>query len=147
MNNFKRINHCKFHHKSYLKPFLSYPPCIVCREYSSIIFNVKKCALYSIKYGNLLRYFFTSDQFHSRKKQHKSKLEPKILPQKFSLRMRFCSRLEQHWSASSNKILLCNWVLNEADTLESSSTRIHSCPMQGFLNTHLVGEMPILLKL
>jgi len=24
----------------------------VCREYFSIIFNVKKCALYSIKYGN-----------------------------------------------------------------------------------------------
>ncbi len=49
---FKRNNHCKFiHHKSYLKPFLSYPLCIVRREYFSIIFNVKKCALYSIKYG------------------------------------------------------------------------------------------------
>jgi len=52
-NNFKRINHCKFnHHKSYLKPFLSDHPCIVCREYFSIIFNVKKCAQYSIKYSN-----------------------------------------------------------------------------------------------
>jgi hypothetical protein len=52
-NNFTRINHCKFiHHKSHLKPFLSYYPCIVCREYFSIIFNVKKCALCLIKYGN-----------------------------------------------------------------------------------------------
>ncbi len=42
-NNFKRINHCKLiHHKRYLKPFLSYLPCIVCREYFSIIFNLKK---------------------------------------------------------------------------------------------------------
>jgi hypothetical protein len=50
--NFTRINHCKFiHHKSHLKPFLSYLPCIVRREYFSIIFNVKKCALYLIKYG------------------------------------------------------------------------------------------------
>jgi len=40
-NNFKRNNHCKFiHHKSYLKPFLSYLPCTVRREYFSIIFNV-----------------------------------------------------------------------------------------------------------
>jgi len=44
--NFTRINHCKFiHHKSHLKPFLSYLPCIVCREYFSIIFNLKKCAM------------------------------------------------------------------------------------------------------
>jgi hypothetical protein len=51
--NFKRNIHCKFiHHKSYLKPFLSYLPCIVCREYFSIIFNVKKCTLNLIKYGN-----------------------------------------------------------------------------------------------
>ncbi len=42
-NNFTRINHCKFiHHKSHLKPLLSYLPCIVHREYLSIIFNVKK---------------------------------------------------------------------------------------------------------
>ncbi len=41
-NNFKRNNHCKFiHHKSYVKPFLSYLLCIVCREYFSTIFNVK----------------------------------------------------------------------------------------------------------
>ncbi len=41
-NNFT-INHCQFiHYKSHLKPFLSYPPCIVHREYFSIIFNVKK---------------------------------------------------------------------------------------------------------
>ncbi len=54
-NNFKRNNHWKFcHHKSYLKPFLSYLPCIVCREHFSIIFDVKKCALCSIKYGTLL---------------------------------------------------------------------------------------------
>jgi len=47
-NNFKRNNHCKFiHHKSYLKPFLSYLPCIVHREYFSIIFNVKKSAHYT----------------------------------------------------------------------------------------------------
>ncbi len=53
-NNFKRNNHCKFiHHKSYHKPFLSYLPCIVLREYFSIIFNVKKCALYLIKYSKL----------------------------------------------------------------------------------------------
>ncbi len=49
---FTRINPCKFiHHKSPLKLFLSYLQCIVHREYFSIIFNVKKCALYSIKYG------------------------------------------------------------------------------------------------
>ena len=35
-------NHCKYiHHKSYLKPFLSYLPCIVQREYFSVIFNQK----------------------------------------------------------------------------------------------------------
>ncbi len=46
-NNFKRNNHWKFiHHKSYLKPFISYLPFIVRREYFSIIFNAKKCALY-----------------------------------------------------------------------------------------------------
>ena len=52
-NNYTRINHCKFiHHKSHkIVPFLSYLPSIVHREYFSIIFNVKKCALYSIKYG------------------------------------------------------------------------------------------------
>jgi hypothetical protein len=56
-NNVTRINHCMFiHHKSHLKPFLSYLPCIVHREYFSIIFNVKKCTLYSIKYGNLQKY-------------------------------------------------------------------------------------------
>ncbi len=48
-----RIHHCKFiHHKSHLIPFLSYLPCIVCREYFSIIFNVKKCAICPIKYDN-----------------------------------------------------------------------------------------------
>jgi hypothetical protein len=53
-NNFKRNNHGKFiHHECYLKPFLSYLPCIVCREYFSIIFNVKKCAPYAIKCGTL----------------------------------------------------------------------------------------------
>jgi hypothetical protein len=52
MNNFARINHCKFiHYTSQLNPFLSYLPCIVRREYFSIIFYVKKCTLYSIKYG------------------------------------------------------------------------------------------------
>ncbi len=52
-NNFTRINHCKFlHHKSHLKPFLSYLPWIVRREHFSIIFNVKQCTLYLIKYGN-----------------------------------------------------------------------------------------------
>ncbi len=52
-NNFKRNNHCKFNHdKSYLKPFLSYLPWIVHREYFSIIFNVKKYPLNSIKYGS-----------------------------------------------------------------------------------------------
>ncbi len=51
-NTFTRINHYKFiHHRSHLKPFLSCLPCIVRREYFSIIFHVKKCALYSIKYG------------------------------------------------------------------------------------------------
>ncbi len=49
-NNFKRINHCKFIcHKSHLKP--TYLLCIVHKENFSIIFNVKKCALYLIKYG------------------------------------------------------------------------------------------------
>ncbi len=37
--------------KSHLKPFLIYLPCIVHREYFSIIFNVKKCAQYLIKYS------------------------------------------------------------------------------------------------
>jgi len=56
-NNFTRINHCKFiHHRSHLKPFLSYLPCIVLREYFSIIFHVKKCALYSIKYSNFMHF-------------------------------------------------------------------------------------------
>jgi len=42
-NNFTRINHCKFiHHRSHLKPFLSYLPCLVGREYFSIIFHEKK---------------------------------------------------------------------------------------------------------
>ncbi len=51
-NYFTRINHCKFiHHKSYLKPFLSYLPCIVHKKYFRIIFNLLKCALYLIKYG------------------------------------------------------------------------------------------------
>jgi len=41
-NNFTRINHCKFIlHRSHLKPFLSYLPCIVRREYFSIIFSAK----------------------------------------------------------------------------------------------------------
>jgi hypothetical protein len=55
---FSRIisqDHCKFiHHKSHLKPFLSYLPCMVRREYFSITFNAKKCALYWIKYGKLM---------------------------------------------------------------------------------------------
>ncbi len=56
-NTFTRINHCKFiHHKSHIKPFLSYLPCIVRREYFSIIFYLKKCALYLIKYGILLEW-------------------------------------------------------------------------------------------
>ncbi len=54
-NNFTRLNLCKFiHHKSHLKPFLRYLPCIMCREYFSIILNVKKCALYLIKYSTYL---------------------------------------------------------------------------------------------
>ena len=53
-NNFTRISHCKFiHHKSHLKPFLTYLPCIMRRKYFSIIFNVKKCVLHSIKCGKL----------------------------------------------------------------------------------------------
>ena len=37
-NNFTRINHCIFtHHKSHLKPLHSYLPCVVRREYFSII--------------------------------------------------------------------------------------------------------------
>ncbi len=43
----KLIIACLFFNKSHLKPFLSYLPCIA--RYFSIIFNVKKCALYSIK--------------------------------------------------------------------------------------------------
>jgi hypothetical protein len=64
MNNFTRINHCKFiHHKSHLKPFLSYLPCKVHREYFSIIINVKKCALYSIVYSTLKSY--NHSEWHS----------------------------------------------------------------------------------
>ena len=56
-NNFTRINHCKFiHHTSHLKPFLSNLPCVVRRTYFSIIFYVKKCALYLIKYGTCHRF-------------------------------------------------------------------------------------------
>ncbi len=54
-NNFTRFNHCKFiHNKSHLKPFLNYLPSIMCREYFSIIFNVRKCTLYSIKYSSYI---------------------------------------------------------------------------------------------
>ncbi len=50
-NNFTRIHNWKLiHHKSNLKPFLRYLPCRVRSEYFSIIFHVKKCPLYSIKY-------------------------------------------------------------------------------------------------
>ncbi len=49
---FQKENYKFIHHKSYLKPFLSYLPCIVRREYFSIIFNVKKCTLHLIKYSN-----------------------------------------------------------------------------------------------
>jgi hypothetical protein len=52
-NNFTRMNHCNFiHHKSHITPLLSYLPCTVSREYFSIIFNVKKFTLCSIKYRN-----------------------------------------------------------------------------------------------
>ncbi len=41
-SNYTRINHCKFiHHRSHLRPFLSYLPYIVCRKYFSIIFHDK----------------------------------------------------------------------------------------------------------
>ncbi len=70
-NNFTRINHCTFiHHKSHLKPFLSYLSSIVRREYFSIIFNVKKCTLYLIKYG-----IYTSDYI-----------------------VQFCSQLQYAWA-------------------------------------------------
>ncbi len=53
-NDFTINNHCKFiHHKSHHKPFLNYFPCVLCREYFSIIFNVQKCTLYWIKYHTL----------------------------------------------------------------------------------------------
>ncbi len=61
-NNFTRINHCKFiHHKNHLKSFLSYLPCIVHREYFSIIFKVKKCAIWirqTKKFDQLSPYLF-----------------------------------------------------------------------------------------
>ncbi len=63
-NNFKSNNHCKLNHnKSHLKPFVSYLLCIVCTEYFSIIFNVKKCALYLIKYS-ISFYFFKKKGTH-----------------------------------------------------------------------------------
>ncbi len=37
--------------RSHLKPFLSYLPCLAFREYFSIISNIRKYTLYSIKYG------------------------------------------------------------------------------------------------
>ncbi len=41
-DNLTRISHCRFiYHISHLKPFLSYLPCIVHREYFSIIFQVE----------------------------------------------------------------------------------------------------------
>ncbi len=45
--------------KAILSPCLSYLPCIVHREYFSIIFNVKKCTLYLIKYGNCTKLFYS----------------------------------------------------------------------------------------
>jgi len=61
-NNFTRFNYCKFiPHKGHLNPFLSYLPCIVCTEYFSIIFNAKKCALYSIKYSIIVWNFIEDD--------------------------------------------------------------------------------------
>jgi hypothetical protein len=60
-NNFTRINNCKFiHHRSHLKTFLSYLPCIVRREYLSIIFHVKKCAFYFIKYSSFNKFIYLS---------------------------------------------------------------------------------------
>jgi hypothetical protein len=56
-NYFTRINNCVFiNHRSHLKTSHSYLPCIVQRKYFSIIFHVKKCALYSIKHGNWLNF-------------------------------------------------------------------------------------------
>jgi len=50
------MNHCNIIcHKSHLTPFLSNHACVVHRKYSSIIFNVKKCTLYLIKYINALQ--------------------------------------------------------------------------------------------
>ena len=64
-NNFTRINHCKFiHHKSPHKTLLSYLPCIVSREYFSIIFNVKNCTLYLVKYGTWLQFEFVNFVFN-----------------------------------------------------------------------------------
>ncbi len=63
-NNFMRINHCKFiHHKSHLKPFLSYLPWILHREYFSIIFNVKRAHYTQSSTSILIKYinsFFVS---------------------------------------------------------------------------------------
>jgi hypothetical protein len=73
-NNFKRNNPNKLiHNKSNLKPFLSYLPCIAHREYFSIIFNVKNCALYSIKHSTY--YNISSLKFY--------KIDFNILTQKF----------------------------------------------------------------
>ena len=64
-NNFTRINHCKFiHHKSHLKTFLSYLPCIMPREYFSTIFNVKKCTLYLIKYDRFYTEYSSIEILH-----------------------------------------------------------------------------------
>jgi hypothetical protein len=61
-NNFRRIHHCKFIlERSHLMTFFSFLPCIVRREYFSVIFNVKKCALYSIKYGKCAKNFLWSE--------------------------------------------------------------------------------------
>ena len=57
--------------KAILKPFLSYLPCIVCRGYFSIIFNVKKCALYLIKYGTVKTYFIMFGWFEIQNNTHK----------------------------------------------------------------------------
>jgi hypothetical protein len=49
--------------KAIFNPFPPTFPCKVRREYFSIIFNVKKCALYSIKYRMQLNLFYTLGKF------------------------------------------------------------------------------------
>jgi hypothetical protein len=75
----------------HLKPFLSYLPCKVCREYFSIIFIVKKCTLYSIMYNiPLLPYLRKTTQQNTN--QHLVPLNSEIRVKLFNFKLKTWSK-------------------------------------------------------